>query len=437
MNLLLLQEGEKSHYVFIKNMSRLMLRQLNKDNNKKFICDRCLQYKSTEGKLNEHYEFCDYYQKHERALPILPEKEDNILKFKNLKNCVPVPLVYYSDFESVIRKTAEGTSKHELCFYSFYRLGQNEFYKNSQIYTGKSANDTINHYINTLKDETEKLDKELKHRLEEFKNHNLTVKEEKRFNEESKCHFCKMEFTDEDIKFRDHCHITGRFRGAAHRSCNLRVRTSLAIEVIFHNGSNYDFKMIVKKLYKVAKEIKAIPFTDEKFLTFTIKIPETRIKFTFIDSYRFLGASLESLTKSFTNIEIFKHTMNHFKNNYPQLNKEDLKFIITKGVFPYEYLDSFNKLNDTKLPKLRSFYSSIKGKHISYEDYDRAKRVYKLLNCKTLKDYLEAYLSIDVFLLTDIFETFRQTTRKYDLDPAHYYSAPGLSWDAMLKERQF
>jgi hypothetical protein len=434
MNLLLLQDNNKSHYVFINNLSRLISSQLSKKKNKKFICDRCLHYTSDEEKLNQHYEFCDYYQKHERALPILLKKEDNILKFKNLKNCVPVPLVYHSDFESVIRKTTEGTSKHELCSYSFYGLGQNEFYKNFQIYTGKSSNDTINHYINTLKDEAEQLDKELKHRLEEFKNHNLTVKEEIRFNEESKCHFCKLEFTDKDIKVRDHCHINGRFRGAAHQSCNSRVRTSLSIKVTFHNGSNYDFKMIVKKLYKVAKEIKAIPFTDEKFLTFTIKIPETRIKFTFIDSYRFLGASLDNLTNNFKDNESFKHTINHLKNKYPQLNKDDLNFIIRKGVFPYEYLDTFDKLNDTKLPNKRSFYSSIKGKHISHKDYDRAKRVYNLLNCKTLKDYLEAYLSIDVFLLTDIFEQFRQTTRKYyDLDPSHYYSSPGLSWDAMLK----
>jgi len=433
MNLLLLQDNDKSHYVIINNLSRLISSQLSKNKNKKFICDRCLHFTSDEELINKHYEFCDYYQKYEKAIPILPEKSENILKFKNLKNCVSVPLVYYSDFESVIKKTIEGTSKHELCSYSFYGLGQNEFYKNFQIYTGKTANDTINHYINTLKDEAIKLDKELKNRLEEFKKHNLSDKDEERFNNETKCHFCKLKFTTDDIKVRDHCHITGKFRGAAHQLCNLRIRTSLDTKIIFHNGTNYDFKMIVKKLYKVSKEINAIPFTDEKFLTFSIKIPDTKIKFTFIDSYRFLGASLDNLANNF-NIESFKHTLNHLNNKYPHLDINDLNLIIRKGVFPYEYLDSFDKLNDTKLPNKISFYSTIKGKHISQEDYNRAEKVFKLLGCNNLKDYLEVYLSIDVFLLTDIFEHFRKVAKNYyDLDPAHYYSAPGLSWDAMLK----
>jgi hypothetical protein len=191
--------------------------------------------------------------------------------------------------------------------------------------------------------------------------------------------------------------------------------------------------MIVKKLYKVSKEINAILFTDEKFLTFSIKIPDNKIKFTFIDSYRFLGASLDNLANNF-NIESFKHTINHLNNKYSHLNINDLNLIFRKGVFPYEYLDSFDKLNDTKLPNKRSFYSSIKGKHISQKNYNRAEKVFKLLGCNNLKDYLEVYLSIDVFLLTDIFEHFRKVAKKYyDLDPAHYYSAPGLSWDAMSK----
>jgi hypothetical protein len=104
--------------------------------------------------------------------------------------------------------------------------------------------------------------------------------------------------TEKDVKVRDHCHIAGYFRGATHQSCNLKVRTSLEAKVIFHNGSNYDFKFIIRKVHKITKEIKVIPFTDEKFLTFRIQISGIRIKFCFIDSFRFMSDSLEKLTKN-------------------------------------------------------------------------------------------------------------------------------------------
>ena len=133
-------------------------------------------------------------------------------------------------------------------------------------------------------------------------------------------------------------------------------------------------------------------------------------------------------------INNFIYTKQYFKEKFPEINEQELEYIIQKGVFPYEYLDSLDKLSQTELPRIESFYSSVKDSNISEEDYQRANKVWNILKCKNLKDYLEIYLSIDVYLLTDIFETFRKTSMKYyKLDPAHYYSAPGLSWDAMLK----
>jgi len=299
VNLLLLNEGEKYHYVYIKSLSRLLPSQINNKQHKKFFCRRCLKYTDSKEKLKQHRQFCDYYFENEKAIPILPDKSDCKLRFRNIKNKIPASLIYYSDFEAVLKKlpNERWQSKHECCSYSFHALGQNEFYKNFQIYTGKSANDTMNHYINTLKSEAIKLDTDLKDRLERFKRPNLTNEEQLKFNDAKICHFCKKLFTEGDIKVRDHCHITGKFRGAAHQLCNLNVRTSLDVKVAFHNGSNYDFKFIVKKLYKICKEIQAIPFTDEKFLTFKINIPGTKISFTFIDTIRFLPSSLENRTE--------------------------------------------------------------------------------------------------------------------------------------------
>jgi len=424
----------RSHYLYIKDLSKLLSKQLSKHNGKIYICDRCLYYSTTEEKLQQHHEFCDYYLMHEKAIPVLPKIGENTLEFKNYKKTDPATLVYYTDFESIVKKLEHERyqAKHETCSYSFFGIGKQGFYKTFKLYTGKSSKDTLNHYINTLKDEAVKLDADLKERIERFKNPRLEKDDWNKFIHAKECHFCKKAFTEKDIKVRDHDHITGEFRGAAHQSCNLKVRTSLEVKIIFHNGSNYDFKFIIRKLYKITKNIKVIPLTDEKYLSFTIQIPDTGIKLCFIDSYRFMDSSLEKLTKNLLcrdgGIQNFKHTLEHFNQN------SFLELIIQKGVFPYEYLDSFEKLNDTSLPPIEAFHSSLNDSNITTEDYQRALKVWNLTNCNTLKDYLEVYLTVDVFLLTDVFEAFREMSLKtYKLDPAHYFSAPGLSWDAMLK----
>ena len=107
---------------------------------------------------------------------------------------------------------------------------------------------------------------------------------------------------------------------------------------------------------------------------------------------------------------------------------------LRKGVFPYEYIDSLDKLNETQLPPIDKFYSKLTDEKIKQEDYNHAQKVWTEFNCKTLGDYHDLYLKTDVVLLADVFQTFQQTCMKtYKLGPLHYYTAPGLSWDALLK----
>ena len=104
-----------------------------------------------------------------------------------------------------------------------------------------------------------------------------------------------------------------------------------------------------------------------------------------------------------------------------------------KGVYPYDYMDDFNKFKEEGLPWIENFYSKLTCGDISNED-NHAKKVWEEFKCKTMGDYHDLYLKSDVLSLADVFENFRKTGKEYyNLDPAYYFSCPGFAWDAMLK----
>ena len=99
-----------------------------------------------------------------------------------------------------------------------------------------------------------------------------------------------------------------------------------------------------------------------------------------------------------------------------------------------DYRDSFEKFNQTELLTKDQFYSILNDQHITNNEYDHAKKIWKAFNIETMGEYHDLYLKSDVLLLTDIFENFRKTCLQYyKLDPCHYFMSPGLSWNAILK----
>ena len=126
--------------------------------------------------------------------------------------------------------------------------------------------------------------------------------------------------------------------------------------------------------------------------------------------------------------EIYKNTSLHFEDN------EEFLMMITKGIYPYDYISSYDNLNEIQLPRIEDFYSNLTNEECSLTDYTKAQIVYNKFSCKTLLDYHNIYLSSDVLLLADVFETFKNVCYKiYNLDVSYYYTSPGLSWDAFLK----
>ena len=154
----------------------------------------------------------------------------------------------------------------------------------------------------------------------------------------------------------------------------------------------------------------------------------------FLDTFAFMASSLDKLVENLkkdgkdTNHlrKIFKNVSNQFKND-----DEQFLLMISKGIYPYSYISSYEKLNDKQLPPIDCFFDDLKQEAIKPELYDKAQKVWNKFNCNTLLDYHNLYLTSDVLLLADVWENFRKTCFKiYGFDPIYYYTAPGLSWDA-------
>lgn len=202
------------------------------------------------------------------------------------------------------------------------------------------------------------------------------------------------------------------------------------IPIIFHNLAGYDAHLFIKQLATQFKGyISVIPQNKERYISFTKRVEGTIVSLRFIDSYKFLQESLEKLASYLNRMEIVEKEFG--KDGY---SVEQIKLLKRKGVFPYDYVTSLEKLKETVLPSKDDFYSHLYGSHISDEDYDHAKNVWEIFNIKTLGEYSDRYLKTDVIILVNIFEDFRNLDLSiYKLDPAHYYTLPGLSWDAMLR----
>ena len=251
---------------------------------------------------------------------------------------------------------------------------------------------------------------------------------------------------------------------------------------MFHNGSTYYYHFRIKELAEEFEgEFECLGENTEKYITFSVpikkettkkdkngndKITKISYKIKFIDSYRFMSTSLSNLVNNLsedvhndkcTNCkscldymttkdeqltfrcfsckknyekDLNKELIQRLKNIYEFCNGDLNKFILLlrKGVYPYKYIDSWERFNETSLPDKEAFYSSLNMKDITEVDHRHAKRVFRNLSNKNLDDYHDLYVQSDTLLLADVFENFRNMcTKVYELDSSHFLSAPGFS----------
>ena len=152
--------------------------------------------------------------------------------------------------------------------------------------------------------------------------------------------------------------------------------------------------------------------------------------------------SLSNLVDNLSEINnkmLYASLIEKFPNTYQLCNNDLNKFDLSlrKGVYTYEYMDSWKKFKEKSLPDKESFYSKLNNEHITDEDYAHAQKVWNTFNIKNLGECHDFYVQSDTLLLADVFENFiGKCIETFELDPAHFLSAPGLAWKACLKKTE-
>ena len=411
-----------------------------------------------------------------------------------------VPFIIYVDLECLLEKMSTSInnpnessttkiSKHTPSGYSIFTSCSFDESKNKlNYYKGK---DCMKKFCKDLKEHATRIIN-----YEKKKIIPLTKEEKINYNDQKICYICKKEFdtidkTKSSSLSRDHCHYTGKYRGAAHNICNLRCKVPKEIPVVFHNGSTYGYHFIIKKLVKeFGGNFDCLGENTEKYITFSVPLKkkienknlEITYKIKFIDSFRFMSLSLSKLVDNLSegihnnkcadcksNLDYIKTTakssslerkneklilecynckeryrkkfnkeiIKRFASTYEFCNNDLNKFVLLlrKGVYPYKYADTWERFSEISLPSKEDFYSNLNVEDISDIDYRHANNVFKRFKLENLGDYHDLYVQSDTLLLTDVFDNFRDMCiKEYELDPAHFLSLPGLAWQACLKK---
>ena len=319
---------EKTHYTLVKNKSALIASQINNHGHKRHFCLNCFNSFNSPETLETHKEYC---YENESVKTLMPPP-GTYLRFKNFLHSEKAPFAIYADFESLIKPMdncdpdpnksyTKKYQKHEPVSFSYYIKSFNEnVYEprlRGYIKEKPEGEDVIDIFIKWLEEDVKAI-ANIKPKQMIF-----TEEDRKQFNKASDCWICGEELGNDRV--RDHCHFTGRYRGPAHNSCNLKYRKLKNISVFFHNLSGYDSHLFIKKLGTPDKKenIKCIPNNEEKYITFTKtiitgqytnkkgEVKDKSFDIVFKDSLKFMSSSLGALVNNLPK-DAFKNLLKYF-----------------------------------------------------------------------------------------------------------------------------
>lgn len=447
VDLLLIREGDNSHYVLITNLGRLVAGVASTKDKKVHICHNCLLMFSSLERLEDHRSLGCENRPLCRAE--FPKEGENVLKFKNHLDKFRKPFVIYADAEAFTEKFKGATTDSKMVQQAYQKHTANSYgyYLHSDFPQIVPSGYKLFRSTNSTDDFLADIKQTARNIYETTKDINVPLKMTQRdhlsFKVESICHICGGDkFTPEDEAVRDHEHFTGEYIGKAHRSCNLlRRRDRDSVTVFFHNLKGYDSHLLMQKFGKYF-ELSAIATNLDTYISFfgEFKVPSTKwckktkqmkdcertIKVDFKDSLAFLSCSLDTVAKTLKDTDC--RILNaHFSG-------DQFKCMRKKGVYPYSYADSSAVFQETCLPSIEKFHNDLNDEKCEKYAYDFAQQVWSEFNCQTFADYHDLYLKSDILILADVFEKFRATTMtSFGLDPVHYHTTPGLAWNAGLK----
>lgn len=447
INLLRIYDLQKSHYVWIKNLNAFV--NTSTSNNSVYCCSKCLSKFHIKSAYENHIAKNKCAEFRQEAVKVLPQEGNHVCQFKNTHKMTKIPFVIYADCESMLIPVDihKGEGTHVYQHHKVYHVGC-KFVSQyptviSDEYKQFDGEDCVEQFLTYCFDMQNKAIEIIKDEQPMI----ITRKQQIEFKNATHCSLCEKELGEDRV--RDHDHISGYYRGPCHSSCNINYNLkNFKLPVIFHNLRGYDSHLILAHSGKFKSKISCIPNTMEKYMSFTLD------RCVFLDSLQFTLTSLEKLVNSLNSAKD-DSLFHEFNKSFQNLSNENKMLLRQKGIFPYDWYDSAAKLEVSSLPPKEAFHSQLgnaeiidNGKVVNdnkklsdddvvelEEDYKRAQNVWKSMNCTTFYDYLSLYLKTDVVLLADVFEEYRSMCmRNYKLDPCHYYTAPGLSWDAMLRK---
>ena len=349
---MLITDHNKKHYVVIKSLRRLLSRQNSKHKESQHFCINCLQGFAEQKSRYEHYVCC----RSNEAVRIEMPNRKPIVEYSDGQYQFKVPFMMYADFESILEpiqgasnnpnvSSTRGVNVHTpsgWCVYSKFAYG-NLTNPPTQYRGPDCVNEFCKHIISEAK--------RLYNSFPEKPMAPLTKSQLKEYKRATKYHICFKPLSEKKRKVRDHCHYSGLYRGAAHSSCNLQYKIPNYIPAVFHNLAGYDAHLFIRELAKYTTGMGVIAKNREDYIFFSIKVEVDKyidkegnertkeMELRFIDSIKFMGSSLDSLVN---NLARRGHEFWGFAN----YNCSQCELLIRKEIYPYEYMDSWDKFKE-------------------------------------------------------------------------------------------
>ena len=473
--LLLTDDTKNSHYVWVKNFSRL-LGERSKHDGASYVCQSCLNVFSSQRVLDDHVTKCLVHHPQQVVYPSPNNPDKCKLKFRDFDKQHSLTFFLVCDFEAFLspvdhndddnddekktqiddcdddsdedngdekkqkRKKTRIVDRHEISGFCCHRVTHLERYQTPPtVYSGE---DVIEHFYNHVMTESREIDEILSAQLPLSR---MTDDELRRHRSAIVCENCRCDFTHDNPKVRHHDHTTGRYLFPACNSCNLQLKpkkckvgtgTAYFLPIIFHNLTSYDSHFLLKEFHKryalhhvrngkvSYDDVRIIPLSSEKY----IQIQIANLKF--LDSFNFLPSSLEKLVEL-----LLKGGKEKFKNTTKYLG--DSQYIFRKGVYPYAYVTDRSVFDETSLPPVEKFYNTLNDQAVTDEDYRHAQECWKHYDMRSMRDYHDFYLTLDVLLLADVFASFRwNVLDKHGLDCLYFPTLPSLAFSMALKHTE-